>query len=416
MSLKRKARKVSDSFKRGGPLTPMAPPRNISRDLDVFSLNAVHKEALVKKAPLALASILMFTAAFGQEAVTLPSKPAHPRAGRVLELREVFRISDAGGKFFFKSPRLIQPGPDGGVLAVDEDEFLWFDAQGKFVANMYRAGQGPGEFRRVTDHLVRSGEFLAFQDNPMKCVFLGLDGKFLREVKPEARVSRVFGPCGDRLLAAEESYPDIGKVKKPEGEILDIVWTLKLMTGEGRVEATSLTYPTKWFGKRLGGAFIADNVTFLHCVPLEDGLAAVAHDETYAIHIVDPARNAAVRTIRRGYRRVKYEAEKDPDAPGGARGLPFPRDHFNDIQKLYGVEGRVWAVTSTLDPAKGVLVDVVSPRGEYLDSFYLPLPKGVSLQRLVRHPLTISGRTILTSEISEDGRIEVVKYEIVDRP
>jgi hypothetical protein len=368
----------------------------------------------VKKAPLILASVLFVCAAIGQEAVTLPAKPSNPQAGRVLELREVLRISDSGGEFFFKSPRQIQPGPDGGFLVVDEDEFLRFDARGKLIVNMYRAGQGPGEFRHVTDHLVRGAGILAFQDNPMKCVFMGLDGKFLREVKPEARVSRVFGPCGNRLLAAEESYPDIGKVKKPEGEVLDIVWTLKLMTDEGLVEATNLAYPTKWFGKRLGGAFIADNVTFLHCAPLEDGLAAVAHEEAYAIHIVDPARNAALRTIRRDYKRVKYEAEKDPDAPGGARRLPFPRDHFNDIQKLFGVEGRVWAVTSTFDPAKGVLVDVVSPRGEYLDSFYLPLPKGVSLQRLVRHPLTVSGRTILTSEILEDGRIEVVKYEIVD--
>lgn len=368
----------------------------------------------MKKALFPLASILLVCAAIGQEAVTLPAKPANPRAGRVLGLREVLRISDSGGEFYFKSPRLIQPGPDGGVLVVDEDEFLRFDARGKLVANMYRAGQGPGEFRRITDHLVRGSGILAFQDNPMKCVFMGLDGRFLREVKPEARVSRIFGPCGDRLLAAEESYPDIGKVKKPEGEVLDIVWTLKLMTDEGLVEATSLTYPTKWFGKRLGGAFIADNVTFLHCAPLEDGLAAVAHEEAYAIHIVDPARNAAVRTIRRDYKRVRYEPEKADDTPGGARGLPFPLPHFNDIQRIFGVEGRVWAVTSTFDPAKGVLVDVVSPRGEYLDSFYLPLPKGVSLQRLARHPLAITGRTLLTSETLEDGRIEIVEYEIVD--
>jgi hypothetical protein len=368
----------------------------------------------MKKALPFLALIVLVSSATGQEAVTLPPKPSNPRAGRVLRLREVLRISDNGGAFYFKSPRNIQPVPDGGVLVVDEDEFLRFDARGELVVDMFRAGQGPGEFGRITDYLVRSPGVLAFQDNPMKCVLTGLDGKFLREVKPDARVSRVLGPCGDRLLTAEESYPDIDKVQKPEGELLDIVWTLKLMSDEGRVEPTTLSYSTKWFGKRLGRAFIADNVTFFHCVPLEEGLVAVAHEEAYAIKIADPSKNTAVRTIRRDYRRVKYEPEKDPDAPDGARGLPFPLERFNDIQRLYGVEGRIWAVTSTLDPAKGVLVDVVSPRGEYLDNFYLPLPKGVSLQRLVRHPLTISGRTILTSEIHEDGRIEVVKYEIVD--
>jgi 6-bladed beta-propeller len=368
----------------------------------------------MKKAPMVLASILLFTAAFAQETVTLPAKPSDPRAGRVLQLREVLRISDSGGAFFFKSPENIQPAPDGGVLVVDENEFLRFDARGKFIVNMFRAGQGPGEFGRIDDYLVRGTGILAFQGNPMKCVFADLDGKFLREVKPDAPVSRLFGRCGDRLLAAKDSFPALDKVQKPEGELLDIVWTLKLMNEEGRVEATSLAYPTKWFAKRLGRAFIADNVTFLHCAPLEDGLVAVAHEEGYAVKIADPRRNAAVRTIRRDYRRVKYEPEKDPDPPGGARGLAFPLAHFNDIQRLYAVDGRIWAVTSTRDPAKGVLVDVISPRGEYLDSFYLPLPKGVSLQRLVRHPLTISGRTMLTLEFRENGELEVVKYEIVD--
>lgn len=368
----------------------------------------------MKKAPLALASILIFTAAFGQETVTLPAKPSNPAAGRVLRLREVLRISDSGSAFFFKSPENIQPAPDGGFLVVDENEFLTFDARGKFIVNMFRAGQGPGEFRRIDDYLIQGLRLLAFQANPMKCVSMDLDGEFLREVKPEARVSRLLGRCGDRLLAAEESFPAFDKVRKPEGELLDIVWTLKLMNEEGRVEATSLTFPIKWFAMRLGGAFIADHVTFFHCVPLEDGLVAVAHEEGYAVKIADPRRNAVVRTIRRDYRRVKYAPEKDADPPGGARGLAFPLAHFNDIQKVYAVEGRIWAVTSTLEPAKGVLVDVISPRGEYLDNFYLPLPKGVSLPRLVRHPLTISGRTVLALEYLETGELEVVKYEIVE--
>lgn len=248
----------------------------------------------------------------------------------------------------------------------------------------------------------------------MKCVLTDLDGKLLREVKPDAPVSRLLGRCGDRLLMAVNSFPAIDKVQKPEGEVLDTVWTLMLMSGEGRVEETSLTYPTKWFAKRLPGALIADNMTFLLCAPLGDGLVAVANEEGYVIRIADPAKGAAVRTVRRDYRRVKYEPEKSPDAPGAARRLAAPREHFNDIQKLFAVDGRIWAVTSTMDPGKGVLVDVISPGGEYLDSFFLPLPKGVGLYGLGRHPLTISGRTILALEVSADGQPEVVKYEVLD--
>ncbi|MFO7734558.1 MAG: hypothetical protein R6X21_13060 [Candidatus Aminicenantes bacterium] len=372
----------------------------------------------MRKTPLALVLMLTMafvsTAAFAQETVTLPSKPKSPRAGRVLELREVFRISDAQGGFFFKSPKNLQPAPDGGMMVVDDGEFLRFDAAGKFVVNMFRAGQGPGELRQIGDYLVRDGEVLAFQESPMKCVVTGLDGKFLREFKPDAPVSRLLGPYSGRLLAAVNAPPEFDKVQKSEGDLLDIVWTLKLMSGEGRVEATSLTFPTKWFVKRLPGAVIADYMTFLLCAPLGDGLVAVANEDGYVINIVDPAKNAVVRTIRRDYRRVKYAPEKSDEAPGGARRLAPPRDHFNDIQKLWAVDGRVWAVTSTVEPGKGVLVDVISPGGEYLDSFYLPLPKGVSLHGLARHPLTVSGRTVLALEVLEDGLLEGVKYAIVD--
>jgi len=365
--------------------------------------------------PLAfLPLILMALAAFGEESVTLPSKSQSPRAGRVLGIREVLRISDAQGGFFFKSPENIQPAPDGGALVVDESEFLRFDAKGKFVVNMFRPGQGPGELQQIENYLVRGADVLAFQRNPMKLVWMDRAGKLFREIKPDAPVSRLLGRYGDRLLAAANSRPAIDKVQRPEGETLDIVWTLVLVTEGGHVEATSLTYPTKWFAKRVPGALIADNMTFLLCSMLDDGLVAVANEEGYVIRIADPAKDAAVRTIRRDYRRVKYEPEKSPDTAGGARRLAPPRDYFNDIQKIFAVDGRIWVVTSTLDPVKGVLVDVISPRGEYLDSFFLPLPKGVGLHGLGRHPLTISGRTILALEILEDGRLEIVKYEILD--
>jgi len=367
----------------------------------------------MRNAFLALLSIFTISAAFGQETVTLPANPANPRAGRVLALREVVRISDVQGGFYFKGPSRIQAVPDGGLLVADEDELLRFDAAGKFVVNMYRPGQGPGELRQITDCLVRGAEVLAFQAQPMKCVVSGLDGKFLREIKPDAPVSRLLGRYGDRLLMAANSAIPFDKIKKPEGDILDIVWTLKLMSVEGAVEATTLTYPTKWFAKRLPGAFIANNLTFLLCAPLEGGLVAVTNEDVYSIQIADPAKNARLLTIRRDYRRAKYEPERSSDATAGARSLAEPREHFNDIQRLYAVDGKIWALTSTLVPGKGVLVDVIGPRGDYLDSFYLPLPKGIGVHDLARHPLTIAGRSLFVLEELEDGRLEVVKYEIV---
>src|SRR5512142_608328 len=117
-------------------------------------------------------AICFHAAAFGQDTTILPPKAKNPKAGRVLGLREVFRISDAGGKFFFKSPENLRPSPDGGVVVVDDGEFLRFDGAGEFVVDMFRAGQGPGEFRRIENYLVGGDRILAFQANPMKLVLM----------------------------------------------------------------------------------------------------------------------------------------------------------------------------------------------------------------------------------------------------
>jgi len=361
---------------------------------------------------VAILSTSSIPAAFAEDTVTLPCKSRCPTAGRVLELREVFRITDGQGGFFFKNPENLQPAPDGGLIVVDEGQLLRFDASGKFVVNMFRQGQGPGELERIENYVIWGGNILAFQRNPMKCVVTRLDGTFLREFKPDAPVFRLLGRYGDRLLAAISSRIPVDKVQKPEGEMLDINWTLQLMGDDGRVETTPLAYPTKFFAKRLPNALIADNVTFLLTAPIDDALIAVANEDGYAIHIADPERNVALRTIRRDYRRVKYEPEKAPDSDPGSRRLAPPRDYFNAIQRLFAVDGSIWVVTSTLEPGKGVLVDVVSPAGENLDSFYLPLPKGVGLHALARYPLTISGRTVLVVEPREDGQLQIVKYEI----
>jgi hypothetical protein len=368
----------------------------------------------MKKIFSILSLALILPPLFGQETVTAPAKPMNPRAGRILKVREVLRISDAPGGFFFKSPGNIQNAPDGGIFIVDDEQFLRFEAGGKFIGNLFRRGQGPGEFQRIENYLVRGTEILAFQTNPMKFVRMDLGGKLLRDFKPNAPVSRFLGRCGDRLLTAHNSFPAVDKVQKPEGEILDIIWTLQLITGEGIVETTPLAFPTQWFAKRLPGALIADNVTSLLWAPLEGGLIAVVHQAKYEIKVGDLEKKKVVRTILRPYKGVAYKPEERFAEEGRARRLSVPRDFFNDIQGLFSVQGRIWAMTSTLDPGKGILVDVFSPGGEYLDNFFLPLPKGTGLHALGRLPLTISEKTILTVEVREDGQPEVVKYEILD--
>ena len=82
-----------------------------------------------------------------------PSRPAARNADRILELKEVMRIKEDGGEFYFKSPRM-QVGPDSSVYVWDEEQLLKFDPKGKFVRNFFHKGQGPGEFLHLAGFFI----------------------------------------------------------------------------------------------------------------------------------------------------------------------------------------------------------------------------------------------------------------------
>ena len=75
-------------------------------------------------------------------------------------------------------------------------------------------------------------------------------------------------------------------------------------------------------------------------------------------------------------------------------------------------------MTSTFDAIKGILVDVFSREGKYLDNFYLPLFKIRRNNPQYYAPMAIHGDSLSLLEADENDLIYLVKYEIgnVDDP
>ncbi len=75
-----------------------------------------------------------------------PARPKSANAGRVITPQQVLVISDEGtSDFYFKWPRQLRTAPDGSLFLTDEDQMLEFDSNGRFVRNLFKKGQGPGE-------------------------------------------------------------------------------------------------------------------------------------------------------------------------------------------------------------------------------------------------------------------------------
>jgi len=131
----------------------------------------------------------------------------------------------------------------------------------------------------------------------------------------------------------------------------------------------------------------------------------VCHTQDYLIKQFDLEKFQISRIFRRAYARAKFQQDEN---------RPFK--FYNDVYRLLIYKGNVWALTSTLDKEKGVLIDVFNEEGEYLDNFYLRLLKsktGDCFYQLY-FPMVIMGDYLYAIEHDEDWIFYVAKYEIID--
>jgi hypothetical protein len=361
--------------------------------------------------PLIIASAVALLV-YPQQVIENPAEPVAKNAGRVLELKEEFRITDEQGDFYFQNPKNIKLAPDGSLLIVDEDQLLRFSTNGKFLRNLFRKGQGPGELERMHDYLFSRNEIIVFQHWPGKIMRMDMEGKLIREFKLEKPLSTLISIFGDRYIMAKNSPPVLQK-KGTEPEIIDIDWTIFNVSEEGTFEEIGPVFPAKWFAQRLSqGAMIANYIVDLTAVPLGEKWLVIHHDQDYWLELFDLESKKVQRKFGRKYRKVKPEKQKE-EKEGGAVSLDPPVDYANDIQKLFVVKDKILVMTSTIDKAKGILVDVFNEEGEYIDNYYLPVHH-IALKDLSRYPITISGDFLLVKETGDDDFSCVVKYKIMD--
>jgi hypothetical protein len=360
--------------------------------------------------PLIFAAVIALLG-YPQQVMENPAEPLAENAGRVLDLREEFRITDEQGDFYFRNPKNIKLAPDGSLFVVDEDQFLKFSPDGKFLKNLYRKGQGPGELERLHNYLFSGKEIVVFQHWPGKIMRMDMDGKLIREFRLEKPLSMLISVFGDRYIMAQNSPPKLEK-KGKEPEIIDIDWKINEVFEEGTSKEIGPVFPAKWFAQRLPGAMIANYIVDFSAVPLGEEWLVIHHDQDYWLELFDLESNKVQRKFGRKYRKVKQEKQKKEKEEGPVS-LDPPVDYANDIQKLFVVKDKIMTMTSTIDASKGILVDVFNKEGEYIDNFFLPI-KHIELKDLSRYPITISDDFLLVKETGDDDFSCIVKYKIID--
>jgi len=333
----------------------------------------------------------------GQTVIENPAKPLAKDAGRVIALSEVWRVNDESGEFYFKYPHDLKIAEDGSIFLADTEQFLKFSADGKFLGNLYRKGQGPGEIGREFHYHPRGRDLFIQDMNSNRFWRADLDGIFQEQITLTNKDFRGFvGALPDGFLFLKSVWPP---PEERTGRLLELLETVALVARDGSERRDIIVFkPREFLGVNSGMSW---DPSILELSPDRTLLYAV-HSRDYVVEVVDLASGRIVRRFGRAYSKVaRVEAEWEPDfrKRTGAPKIEFE----SDVVDLLAVGDRLWVETSTDDKAKGRLIDVFDKDGRFIDSFYLGAGRVL---------MAVRDGAVFCQEKKEDETITVVKYRI----
>jgi hypothetical protein len=326
-----------------------------------------------------------------------PAKPTAKNAGRVLNLTEVWRITDKGGEFYFQSPRRLQIAFDGTIFVADEKEFLRFSADGKFLKNIYKGGQGPGEIGGTFFHSILGRELFIQDLNSWRLWRTDLNGVFQEQINLKKRdAGYLIGVVPEGFLFQRVIWPPRSEWT---GRLVDVPYVVDLHPKDGSEIREVARFNGRAF---LSGGSATSWDSRVNVVSPDRQFLYAYFGRDYLIEVVDLAAGKIIKRFKRTYPKIPHEERRWEADFRKKNGSP-KIEYETDIWGLYPVGGNLWVATSTVDKAKGRLIDVFDEDGRFIDNFYLGTGRSL---------MAIREDFILCEETNEDETITIVKYRI----
>ncbi len=339
--------------------------------------------------------------AVGQE---LPKKPLHPNPGRALQLEEVLRIKGEGPGYYFEGASGLEIDREGCLYIRDSwssarpSHLLKFAPDGRFLKDLYRQGQGPGEIQSGFDFAIMDSEVFLFDLMNPKIVVRSLDGEYRTEIRnPEFVFNDLSGVFDGGLLFERVERP----AERPTSRLYDINNVFVRLAKDGRSEKKLASIINRQFygsSSQEGGAMNWDPFS----VAIDGNRLYVNATQDYQIRVIDLATGRDEGLLRREYPRVKHPL-KDWEKMFASKFNAPSRSHENDIKALFHDGSRLWVQTSTEDKENGTLFDIFDAAGRFIDSVRI---KG----RVVK----IDGDVLFINESDKDELPSLAKYRIAE--
>ena len=339
--------------------------------------------------------------AFSQTIIENPARLDNPRAGRVVTVKEEMRIEDAGKDFYIKYASGLWVAPDGSIIVNDSgDQALQFDAKGRFIRNLMKKGQGPGELTDIYDIHISGDQFLLL-GSPAKILVFGFDGVLRREFSLKSAAptgGKLLDVDGASFILTREGPPDL----KAGAEWVDFPQEIISVKDESRKADILGSFPLPRH-QQVGPSGGVSITAYQQFLAVADRAKSVflSHTPEYSVKLFDRSINKVKRHFRRPYSRV--EAHNKPPAP----------KYWPDIIALHVVDGRLWVQTSTNDVKKGILFDVFDSSGRYLDRFYLKWSDKEVETNPVWQKFTFAGGFVYFADKTDEDLVVIRKCRLV---
>jgi hypothetical protein len=338
-----------------------------------------------------------------------PAKPSDPRAGRIVTLEEVLRIEDTGEDFYLKSPWKIRISPRGDLFVQDgQDQALLFDPQGRFVRNVLKKGQGPGEMNYLTD-IWASEDRLFLLGAQGKILALDYEGQVIRELNLHlSGYMRFILADAKRILLHKEGNPDLSR---GTGFLDAPIEIIEVSKAEGTAKTIGLFSRRVYFEVFQNRAISETSWNQFQSAALDKETILVNSTPEYLVEAFAWSKGKVVGRFKRPYKRMKRNTEGG--VGGGGGNSPPPPEFEPDIYALHGIDGKVLVQTSTVLKDKGILFDVFDREGRYVDNFYLHSENKSPSGKLYNKTFTFSGGFAYFLDKNEEGFAVIKKCRLI---
>ncbi len=334
-----------------------------------------------------------------QTIIENPSTPLAENPGRTLKLREIWRITDKEGSYYFKSPHNLQLGDDGSIFIADKEQILRFDSNGNFHKNLYKKGQGPGEISDSFTYLIHRGVLYVKDYRQMRIFRMDSEGSFIDQLSLEIGRMNLCDVREDGYILMRVIWPS---QDVQTGKLLALPHQISFVSFNEQIQKDLHTFRPRWFmTPKVQKQWDPDII-----VIDDDGRHLFGcHSEEYLIEILDLNAGKIIKSFRRKYPRVRKRISKEQEELQKAYGLSESTYEW-DISNLFVNEKELWVQTSTKSAENGILFDVFNTDGCFMDSFYPGHDRSL---------LKVRDNNLFVLEKDVEGTYSIVKYLIQDR-